>query len=244
MIPWRVENQFRLLRQSLREHAVQLQAQREGIIFLPPAYDLVDDLNADSIIVDIGTGFDADYSRNLIQRYGLRSFGFDPTRKHQPGLQQLSAQTGGRFQINPFALAGTRGTLTFFESDTNTSGSVLTDHINAKHDAGQAYNVSTLTLADILERIPAPRIDLLKIDSEGTEYDVLLHTPAVVFERIGQLNVEFHHHCIDRFTLQHTRQVINRLRSLGFIPFTRDRFNYLFFRPRKLRFMANLLAAA
>ena len=43
-----------------------------------------------------------------------------------------------------------------------------------KRDAGQVYNVSTVSLSDLLRRHSAPyRIDYLSIDTEGSEFDIL-----------------------------------------------------------------------
>lgn len=52
--------------------------------------------------------------------------------------------------------------------------------------------VESITLADIFERFNLNRVRLLKIDSEGAEYDTLMNTPADVLSRIDFIRGEFH----------------------------------------------------
>ena len=50
--------------------------------------------------------------------------------------------------------------------------------------------VDVITLADALAGLP--RVDLLKVDIEGAEYDVFAHTPDDVFQKIRSILVEIH----------------------------------------------------
>ncbi len=74
--------------------------------------------------------------------------------------------------------------------------------------------VPAYSLATITEKLGHDRIDLLKMDIEGAEYEVLeglLDSPVLP----TQLLVEFHH----RFVadgLQRTYDVIDRLRKAGY----------------------------
>lgn len=199
------------------------------IVAVPPCYLLVDRLSPQSTVIDLGTGNDADFSVQLMDRYGLRSFGFDPTRKHGLGLEQLSRQTDGRFQILPYAISGKSGVRRFHESKLNVSGSFTTDHINVQRDPVVSYDVEVITLNQVFERLGLQRVDLLKMDIEGEEYAALATASDELLKQIDQLIVEFHHHCIDHVTIADNEAVIRRLRTLGFGVHTRDGVNYLFF---------------
>lgn len=77
-------------------------------------------------------------------------------------------------------------------------------------------SVPVITLESLVDSVE--RIDLLKIDIEGAEIDVLKTTPATVLSRVAQLTIEFHCHESFGFgKLAEVRQIINRLRQLGFI---------------------------
>jgi FkbM family methyltransferase len=52
--------------------------------------------------------------------------------------------------------------------------------------------VQAVRLADFLERIPSKAIDLLKMDIEGSEYDVLLSCTAADLARIRRIDLEYH----------------------------------------------------
>ena len=51
---------------------------------------------------------------------------------------------------------------------------------------------STITLAQIMERFELDRIDFLKVDIEGAEYEMLLNTPKEVLDKIDRISIEMH----------------------------------------------------
>jgi len=129
-------------------------------------------------------------------------------------------------------LAGTDAMplVSFHESEINVSGSILKDHINVKKDPTVAYQVETVTIDGLFGLFGLSRIDLLKLDVEGAEYALLDTVAPDTLMRIGQLVVEFHDHCVRRFTPRDTRGIIRRLERAGFASYSADAINYLFFR--------------
>lgn len=201
-----------------------------NIISIGPIYYIVGDLKDNSIVVDVGAGSEAEFSKELIKLFGLRSFGFDPTRKHHEFLEALSEKAGPFFKFYKFALSENKGTKHFYETRENVSGSFYHDHTNIKSDKILEYDVETITLKDIFSLLNTVNIDLIKLDIEGEEYAVLGSAGKEVFERISQLVVEFHHGIVDRFTMADTQRVVEYLKGLGYIVYTKDTRNYLFFR--------------
>ncbi len=61
--------------------------------------------------------------------------------------------------------------------------------------------VTSVTLADVLGRTKGDHIDLLKLDCEGSEYDIVLNTTPEILRRIDRIVMEYH----DTLT-QHTHQ--------------------------------------
>jgi len=51
------------------------------------------------------------------------------------------------------------------------------------------------TLSELMQACRLDRIDLLKMDIEGSEYPALLATPLPVLGRIGRIALEYHGHC-------------------------------------------------
>jgi hypothetical protein len=60
-------------------------AKKIGITIATPkdTYIYFGNFNPSSIIIDVGYGQDAELSLYLISKYGLKSYGVDPTIKHQ-----------------------------------------------------------------------------------------------------------------------------------------------------------------
>lgn len=52
--------------------------------------------------------------------------------------------------------------------------------------------VDTISLADILQEYGLERVQYLKIDAEGAEYQIILKTPASVLQRIDKIFIEYH----------------------------------------------------
>ena len=128
-----------------------------------------------------------------------------------------------------YALAEKDGTIQFHESLENVSGSLFADHTNIQHDDVRTYDVRAVTLESLFEELQARTVDLLKLDLEGAEYDLLRVAPSDVLCRCKQVFVEFHHHCVDRFSPVDTKKLVRKFQDTGFQAFSLDRHNYLFF---------------
>ena len=204
-------------------------ASKKGIRFAEPDYIYLDWFEESSIVIDVGCGHVAEFSRHVINQYGVTAFGVDPTRKHAPHLRALEEETNGRFRHVPLAVASIDGQLTFNESLENESGSVLDDHTNVKADQIMSYEVESVTLKRLLERIGAPEVDYIKLDLEGAEYELLLAAQKNDLAPFRQIFVEFHHHAVDRYSEADTRDVVESFKAMGLQDVTFDDHNYLFY---------------
>jgi FkbM family methyltransferase len=206
---------------------------RRGVplTFVKPCYWIVDSLSASSTMLDFGLGFDADFSQAMIAKYGLRSVGFDPTRKHQPALKELESATGGKFKLIAAAIGGAAGEVEFFESMENVSGSLLTTHRNVKHDTIRKYPVELITITQAFDRAGRAQPDLVKMDIEGPEYEALDAASDETLRAVKQWVIEFHHESIEAIPYSRTQKQIERFERLGFKTYTRDNVNFLFYAP-------------
>ncbi len=195
---------------------------------IAPSYFIRPMLDRTSIVIDCGLGNDASFSGAIVSRYGAQCHGVDPTRKHQAALSAVAAKHGGRLRLYPFALAATTGSLTFYEPIDQVSGSLFNDHVNATRAI--SYTVPAMTLKDLMSHIGVASVDVLKLDIEGAEYGVLANTSEDLLAGIGQMIVEFHHHCLKVCTVSDTQRAVARLSALGYQSYSEDGINYLFFR--------------
>lgn len=181
-------------------------------------------------VVDCGAGDHPDFSLAMIARFGMSAHVFDPTRKHQATLADFAAKSEGRLRIHPVAVAPESGETTFFESTENVSGSMLDDHVNVRSGGTSRYAVPALSLAELLSLPELGPVRVLKLDIEGAEYEVLAATPDNVFSGLEQLVIEFHHYCLEHYTVADTQSAVARLKGLGFKCFSHDRKTWVFYR--------------
>ncbi|NNF04376.1 MAG: FkbM family methyltransferase [Rhodothermales bacterium] len=148
-----------------------------------------------------------------------------------PALKLHEENTGGRFIHLPYAVAADSGTITFHESAQNESGSLLDDHGNVLRDDIRSYEVETVDLGELLDRMKADSADYLKLDLEGAEYELLAQIGSEDLAPFRQVFIEFHHHIIDHRSTADTRELVSRLKSFGLEPYSLDEHNYLFLSP-------------
>jgi FkbM family methyltransferase len=207
----------------------QMRAKRLDIHFAHPNYIFVNHLSSNSIVVDVGCADDPDFSEFVINKYKCKSYGVDPTRKHFPSLDKVVQKYKGRFIHLPYAVTNMPGKLTFYESKVNASGSVKSDHVNVKNDDVVTYEVDAINIPQLKDMLGV-KIDFLKLDLEGAEYELLENVTRDDFKNIDQVFVEFHHHCIDSRDFSDTKRIVAKVKALNFKAFTMDCHNYLFYR--------------
>ena len=204
-----------------------------GIRFVEPCYYFIDWLKPESVILDFGLGNDADFSMSMIRRIGLRSIGFDPTHRHGPPLRELARLHARHFEFQPAALGAVGGSARFHESKQNISGSMLNNHRNVRSDSVETYDVPVVTLEQAIGMSPEGRVDLIKMDIEGVEYDVIEATSDALLQSVPQWIIEFHHDSVASIPVARTRAHVQRFRSLGFSMHTSDYVNFLFYQRRR-----------
>jgi len=172
---------------------------------------VADSLSRDSVVVDVGLGEDASFSESIIRKYGCFVHGFDPTPR---AIQYVKRLGNDHLRLFELGLGTAAGPAEFFlpNNSAHVSGSVARE----RHLGRQCIKVQLITIGQMFEILACERIDLLKLDIEGTEYDVI---QAAEFQEhasaIDQLCVEFHHRWEGRGKAS-TETAVNVLRSLGF----------------------------
>ena len=145
-------------------------------------------LDTNSIVFSFGIGEDISFDNGLIQEYNLKVHGFDPIPK---SIEYINRQLPIRnFSFHPFRISETSGEKTFFlpKNPTHISGSL---HQTDIVDHNNSLNLDFKSLNDILKDIQIKHIDILKMDIEGSEYDVIdsILSLGIV---IKQILIEFH----------------------------------------------------
>lgn len=169
-------------------------------------------LRPDSVIVDVGLGEDISFSASLINRYDCSVHGFDPTPR---SIEYVTNAKISNLHLHKFGLSAKSGLAMFYlpNDEKHVSGSLkVADHIGKKQ-----IEVELVDLDAVLKIIGSDHIDLLKLDIEGSEYEVFLSSCfARLAPNINILCVEFHHRW-SSFGVKATDSAVRRLNELGFL---------------------------
>jgi len=158
--------------------------------FLGTAYGgfgaVLDGVGPQSIVYSFGVGEDVSFDVALIQRTGASVFAFDPTPR--AGAWVASQALPPQFRFFPYGIATYDGTARFFPpiDPAHVSHSLLSSGFGANPIEVDVRQISTLSAM-----LGHRRIDLLKMDIEGAEYDVLDDVLACGLP-VHQILVEFH----------------------------------------------------
>lgn len=174
-------------------------------------------LDASSVVYSLGVGDTIEFDIGLIERTGASVYAFDPTPDAEVTLAANTPPP--EFHFHAAAAAGSDGKLTLYPR-VRSNGSLSTTMFTMTPEPRNAHlgqDVPALTVSSMAEKNGHPRIDLLKMDIEGAEYEVLDDLVANG-PLPPQLLVEFHHRHkgIGR---EKTERSLEQLRQKGYRAF-------------------------
>lgn len=167
-------------------------------------------IREDSVVYAFGVGEDISFDLGLIEKYGITIHGFDPTPK---SIRWVRGQNlPEKFIFHEYGIADIDGVLTFHPPANPEHASYsLVEKTSDKNDPVQA---PVKRLKTIMDELGHQKVDVLKMDIEGAEYQVIKDMDLAGI-RPTQVLVEFHH----RFPgvgLRKTKDAVNRLCEIGY----------------------------
>jgi len=187
-------------------------------------YFPVDEVRADWVIYSGGVGQDTTFDEAVMDRFGCTVYMFDPTPhaiEHVVMRLTRSAWMGTRAVFKPVGLWSKNVTLRFFAPRTRGwVGSFSVRNLQGMEDG---FDAPCRSLASLMAELGHHRIDFLKIDIEGAEYEVIR---SVLDANIcvGWMAVEFD----QPVPLWTTGRLIADLRAHDYSLVHSDRWNFLF----------------
>ena len=179
-------------------------------------------ITSDSVVMSVGVGSDVTFDLEMIERFGCTVHAFDSTPK---SVEWVRAQRLPReFTFHEFGLAGHDGDMLFAlpgeHPDWDCYVATAPD-ADVAQSAAHAVRCQVRRLVTLVNRIGASRVDLLKMDIEGSEYDVIADMLAGEI-RPRQLLVEYHYRHQFSGDIARTSKSLASLRRAGYRIFARS----------------------
>lgn len=168
-------------------------------------------LNSASIIYSFGIGEDISFDVMLIEEHKCQVFGFDPTPKSIEWIN--NQQLPSFFTFFDYGIDSKTGHVNFNlpKNKNHISGSVV-NHQNV--DENNIVSVPMKCLKDIANELGHNHINILKMDIEGSEFEVIDNILSSSIE-IEQILIELH----ERFFVDgktRTEKLFKSLRDNGY----------------------------
>lgn len=125
----------------------------------------MDSLTAESFVISGGAGHDISFELELVARTGCRLVLLDPSPTGKATVDQAELPSALVFEAK--ALSSQVGVISLAKPIDMREGSWRLDL------SGSGEKMQSTSISDIMQRFEVDRVDLLKIDIEGFEYDVL-----------------------------------------------------------------------
>lgn len=169
------------------------------------AYTKYCPLSANSVVVDIGANvgiFSLFAARKARMVYAL-----EPASCNFARLTQNVSRARNIVPLN-MACSGKDGRAALDLRINPVSFSLVSD--------GPSTNCETVTviaLNTLFERYKIAECDFLKLDCEGSEFDILLNSDPSLMKRVQQIAMEYHDHLSEKFS---HKDIVEKLEGLGY----------------------------
>lgn len=148
-------------------------------------------LGPTSVVLSGGVGHNISFELELVRMTGAKIHLFDPSPTGRMTIDDLKgAKELENIRFIPKALGGVCGNVSLESPDDPDEGSWKCSTIGARPSS---ILVESVTLSQYCRSISATKIDLLKMDIEGAEYDVLDDVFSNNLD-VAQICLEFHCH--------------------------------------------------
>lgn len=137
------------------------------------------------IVVDVGASLGS-FSLAAAQQGAAKVLAYEPAPESFKILSENIGFNRLQNRIRPFRLgvAGRSGKREFFLATFSPLSSLF--------GKGAKTDVDCVTLADIFKEHRLKKLDLLKLDCEGAEYEILYGAPPEILGRIKEIRLEYH----------------------------------------------------
>jgi len=159
----------------------------------------------DSVVVDIGANVG---TFSLFAARAARIvYSLEPASSNFALLVSNVSRTQNIVPLN-LACAAKNGRASLDLNTNPVSYSLTTRRPTDRHET-----VDVITLGALFERYRINHCDFLKLDCEGSEFDIIMGSEPPLMLRISRIVMEYHDHLSEQFS---HRDLLQRLNGLGF----------------------------
>lgn len=171
---------------------------------------LADSLNEDSIVLSFGVGRNIDFDNSISKKYKCWIYMFDPTPEDTKWIKTIELQD--KIIFFPIGIYNKVGTAVLKKLDLRDNPNLSSTLLPRKWD-GVKVEVQNITHL-VTTFLGIKKIDLLKLDVEGVEYEVI---DEIIDNNIivDQITLEFHHH-FGAIKISKTNEAIKKLFKAGY----------------------------
>lgn len=141
----------------------------------------IDNLN---VVIDIGANVGL-FTKYMLYKNAKKVLCYEPNKSAFNCLSK-NYQNNNSVFLNNLAVSTNNDKLRLYLDVNNTLVS------SAKRNTSDFYDVDSITLKQILTQNNLEKVDLIKIDIEGMEYELIGHMEDDVFDKVNSFIIEYH----------------------------------------------------
>jgi FkbM family methyltransferase len=165
-------------------------------------------INKDDTVLDIGGNIGI-FSLYSLYKKAKEVHVFEPGEKQYKAIVDNLSGTFKNLKINNMAVSKQTGSVNFYENNISTLSSTMFNSNN------KIKSVPSITIEDYFKEKKLDKIDFLKIDCEGGEYEIIEHINKDFLQsKVDKIVLEYHHFK-DEDKLR-SKQLIDKLINCNF----------------------------
>lgn len=155
--------------------------------FIDRKYGDYVDVEKGDVVIDIGFNYGV-FAIKSLYNGASKVFGFEPN-KHVFEICNRVYDNQNLVEVFNFGVSNKNDKVLFKQGKSSLTSSIYGD----VEDYETSYEVNTIVLTDFLFFHNIDKVDFLKIDCEGSEYDIFVSIPDSILSQIKKIHVEFHY---------------------------------------------------
>ena len=160
-------------------------------------------LNKNSIVFDIG-GYQGDFSNYINKKFNCFIYIFEPNQEYYNKLVDRFKEDKKIYCFN-YALSNVNGNL--YLSNNKEASSLIKDIKITDYQIVKVRN-----FFEVFNKLKIKKIDLIKINIEGGEFDLLTHIiNENLIKKINNIQVQFHHFVVNAEIERN--KIVNKLKK-------------------------------